>query len=102
MRGNPNLDAAQLARAIERGDAPLIVDTRSRLEYAADHIAGAIHLPFWRIGARHRELAAEADTHIVLYCGHGPRAMWARRALDSLGYRRVGLLTGHYRGWKQR
>ncbi len=97
-----DFDVAQLARAIERGNAPLIVDTRSRFEYAAEHIPGARHLPFWRARARHRELNADPDTHMVLYCGHGPRALWAKRSLESLGYRNVGLLLGHFEAWKRR
>ena len=97
-----HFSASQLAEAIERGDAPLIVDTRSRREYAAEHIPGAVHLPFWRVAARHRNLNAEPDTPMVLYCGHGPRALWAKRALEGLGYLQVGLLNGHFRGWKRR
>ena len=97
-----DLSVAQLVEAIESGDAPLIVDTRSRREYAAEHIPGAVHLPFWRAAARHRDLGADPDTPMVLYCGHGPRAMWAKRVLEGLGYRQVGLLTGHFRSWKRR
>jgi rhodanese-related sulfurtransferase len=95
-----DLDVAELRRAIDAGDAPLVVDTRSASEYAARHVPGAVHLPFWRAGTGHAELGADADTHILLYCGHGPRAMWARRALTRRGYRRVGLMRGHFQAWK--
>lgn len=97
-----DLDVAQLTAALRDDEAPLVVDTRSRREYAAEHIPGAIHLPFWRAGARHTELDADPDTHIVLYCGHGPRALVAQQALQRRGYRRVGLLRGHFQAWKER
>jgi hydroxyacylglutathione hydrolase len=102
MSEDLDLDVAGLRRAIENGAAPIIVDTRSRIEYAAGHVPGAVHLPFWRAGARHRELQADLDTHILLYCGHGPRANIARNALRRRGYRRVGLLRGHFQAWKDR
>jgi rhodanese-related sulfurtransferase len=97
-----DLDVHELARTIECGNAPLIVDTRSRRAYAAGHIPGALHLPFWRAGARHADLGADFDAPIVMYCALGPRAAWARRALVRRGYRRVGLLRGHFQAWKRR
>jgi rhodanese-related sulfurtransferase len=96
-----DVDVATLARAIDEGTPPLIVDTRSRAEYAAGHVPGAVHLPFWRAASRHRELQALSDTHIVLYCGHGPRAAIARRALQRRGYRRIGVLQGHFSAWQR-
>lgn len=102
MSGAWDIDVGQLASALESNAPPLLVDTRSRREYAAEHIPGALHLPFWRAGARHAELDAHPDTHIVLYCGHGPRAQFAQQALRRRGYRRVGLLRGHFQAWKNR
>lgn len=97
-----DLDVAELERALEAGEAPLVVDTRSRAEYEAGHVPGAVHLPFWRAGARHAELDADPGTHLLLYCGHGPRASLARAALRRRGYTRVGLLRGHYGAWWRR
>jgi rhodanese-related sulfurtransferase len=98
----PDFDVLTLVSAIEDGTAPLIVDTRSRREYEADHIPGAVHLPFWKARFAHRKLEAEPETEILLYCGHGPRAMWAQRSLRKAGYRRVGLLEGHWQAWLRR
>lgn len=98
----PDLDVKALRRALESGTAPLIVDTRSRREYELDHIPGAVHLPFWKARFAHRKLEADPDAEILLYCGHGPRAMWAQRSLRKAGYRRVGLLQGHWQAWQRR
>jgi len=97
-----DLDISALQRALKSDSPPIVVDTRSRREFAAQHIPGAIHLPFWRAGARHAELDAAPDTHLVLYCGHGPRAVWAQQALQRRGYQRVGLLLGHFQAWQRR
>lgn len=101
MSAGLDLDVAQLRRALAAGNAPLVVDTRSGAEYAAGHVPGAVHLPFWRAGARHAELRAGPDHHILLYCGHGPRAWIAGLALSRRGYRRVGLLRGHFAAWQR-
>ena len=102
LLAEPEKYLAILEKALRSDRAPLIVDTRSRREFAEEHVPGAVHLPFWRAGARHAELDAQPDTHIVLYCGHGPRAAWAKRSLEKRGYRRVGLLRGHFEAWKRR
>jgi rhodanese-related sulfurtransferase len=97
----PDLDVETLRTLLGTDAVPVVVDTRSRREYEAGHIPGAIHLPFWRAGARHHEIGADRDAAVVLYCGHGPRAAWARALLRRRGYRRVGLLKGHFRAWRR-
>ena len=94
-------DIATLARSIKKGTAPFLLDTRSRREYDAAHIPGAVNMPFWKLRFSHRRLAIDRDAEIVVYCGHGPRAVWAQRTLSKLGYSRVGLLAGHWQAWQQ-
>jgi len=72
---------------------------RSRSEFAAGHIPGAVQIPFWRVAAHAREIPARLDQLIVVYCGHGPRARWAASALRRLGYSQVTLLAGHWAAW---
>lgn len=96
-----DIEPAELAAAIEAGRPPLVLDVRSEREYRRGHLPGAVHLPFWRIAARHDELSDASEIGIVIYCGHGPRAAIARRGLEKLGYRRIRLLRGHWGGWRQ-
>jgi len=96
-----DIGPAELAAAIEAGCPPLVLDVRSRREYRRGHVPGAVHLPFWRIAARHDELPEAPEAGIVVYCGHGPRAAIARRGLEKLGYRSVRLLRGHWSGWRR-
>ena len=91
----------ELARKIASGAAPAIVDVRSKAEFDAGHVPGAIHLPFWQVARRSTELAPLRDKPIVLYCGHGPRAYLARAALKRHGFTNVAYLAGHMKKWKQ-
>lgn len=92
-----------LLAQIEAGKPPPIVDVRSAGEYAASHVPGAVHIPFYQLlFARDRIPApAEADQPVVLYCEHGPRAGIARAQLWLAGVGPVAFLAGHMIAWKQ-
>lgn len=91
----------ELARAIASGHAPAILDVRSPAEFAAGHVPGAINIPFNQVAARAGEIPAAHDTLLVVYCGHGPRAWMAARALRASGFRRLDYLKGHWARWKK-
>ncbi len=80
---------------------PVIVDVRSMREYAAGHIPGAIHLPFYSVARRHKEISLVKDTAVVVYCAHGPRAWWAAIVLRRKGFSRVTTLHGNFKQWQE-
>ena len=82
-------------------DAPLVVDVRSRAEFDAGHVPGAVHLPFQSTWSGRETLPPARDTPIVVYCEHGPRAALARLGLESIGYRNVVSLRGHMAAWRE-
>jgi len=86
---------------ITAGDSPVVLDVRSKKEFDQGHIPGAIHLPFWRVGSRWRQLADVRERSLVVYCGHGPRAYVAGAMLQRRGFTRVTYLAGHMKKWKQ-
>ena len=85
---------------IEDGQAPVILDVRSAAEYRRGHVPGARHVPFWRAFRETRQLPP-AGEHVVLYCGHGPRAWIAAWQLRRRGWRRPRFLRGHMAGWRR-
>jgi rhodanese-related sulfurtransferase len=95
-----SIEPDELARRIAAGTAPLILDVRSRVEYHAGHVPGARHLPFWTLPWRGDELRGERNRDVVVYCGHGPRAMMAAAWLRQKGFTNVRLLSGHWTGWR--
>jgi rhodanese-related sulfurtransferase len=94
------ITAERLLALIGSGAAPVILDVRSDREYAAGHVPGAAHLPFWQISKRASTIPANKDRELVVYCGHGPRAMIAGRALRKQGFTRVVYLKGHFSQWR--
>ena len=93
------ISAEALLARIESGAAPVILDVRSRGEFARGHVPGARHIPFWRM-SQIGELSLPRDSELVVYCGHGPRALVAGRALRRKGFTRITYLDGHFSRWR--
>ena len=94
------ITAEALLTRIESGAAPLILDVRSRLEFVRGHVPGARHIPFWRVSRQIDELSIPRDSELVVYCGHGPRAVIAGRTLRRRGFTRIKYLEGHFARWR--
>ena len=86
---------------IRRGEAPAVLDVRSPGEYAEGHVPGAVNIPFTSVLAGSDDVPALKSETVVVYCGHGPRAWLAGRALRWRGYAHVIYLRGHMAGWRR-
>jgi rhodanese-related sulfurtransferase len=91
----------ELLAQIKSGRAPTIVDVRSRQEYLAGHVPGAVHIPFWAAASRVSKIHTPAHDPVIVYCGHGPRAWIAGALLGLRGFRHLVYLEGHWAGWRQ-
>jgi hydroxyacylglutathione hydrolase len=68
-----------------------LIDVRRRAEFAAGHAARATHLELGALTGH----ADQADRGpVLLYCGHGERAMSAASLLERAGHGNVAVLTG--------
>jgi rhodanese-related sulfurtransferase len=95
------ITASGLLERIDAHDPPTILDVRSAWEFNRGHVPGAIHLPFWTIGAHLPEIPGSTADPIVVYCGYGPRAWRAGGLLRRRGFQRVIYLKGHMHGWRR-
>jgi rhodanese-related sulfurtransferase len=96
-----SITSSDLLARIDDDQAPTIIDVRSEWEFRKGHVPGAIHLPFWTIGAHLGEIPAARHEEVVVYCGHGPRAWRAGSVLKRHGFTRVTYLQGHMHAWRQ-
>jgi rhodanese-related sulfurtransferase len=81
----------------ESGEEHILVDTREDGEWAAGHVAGAVHLSKGVIERDIETKAPDKRTTLVLYCGGGFRSALAADNLQKMGYTNVISLDG---GWK--
>lgn len=75
------------ARALVDAGARLI-DVRSRDEFSAGHLPGAINVPVDQLSARLAALGAKDEPKVV-YCASGSRSAFARSVLKGHGFTRV-------------
>lgn len=71
-------------------DGALLLDVRTREEFAEGHLKGAVNIPVQELAARANTLPPP-DRRVVVYCRSGGRSASAARHLRSLGYRVLDL-----------
>ena len=78
----------------------ILIDVRSAEEHATGFIPGTdLNIEFSDIRARHRDIGAQIEDHLVVYCQSGHRSNIAAEALADLGYRHVYNVTGSMNAW---
>ena len=75
-----------------------ILDVRTKTEFEAGHIAGAVNIPLDELRQRLDELPSEKA--IYLYCQIGLRGYLATRILLQSGFPEVYNLSGGFRLWQ--
>ena len=79
---------------IDQQNGGIIVDVRTREEYAEGHIRGAVHIPVDEIEGSIGRIIPDKTVKIIFYCAKGVRAQTALTAARGLGYERVYNLGG--------
>ncbi len=96
------ITGAELANQIAINKAPIILDTRSHMEYKNGHVPGALYFPFWKAFFADDSLLQRCKSEpVIVYCQHGPRASFAGFALRHSGCSKVIELEGHMADWKE-
>ena len=76
----------------------IILDVRTRAEFAEGHIPGAICIPNETIGDAAPEALPDKDRLILVYCRSGNRSKQASAKLAGLGYTNI-VEFGGIRDW---
>lgn len=101
------LTVQQLQAGLAKASTPdkkgfVLVDVRSPEEHGAGMIPGTdLNIDFREMKTRHRELDAQLDEHIVVYCQSGHRSNIAAETLADLGYRHVYNVSGSMNAWME-
>jgi thiosulfate/3-mercaptopyruvate sulfurtransferase len=121
MKGYPNSQLLttpkELADAIQSDSKPLVIDLRPPEDFAAGHIASAVHLDLWGVSLIDTDPAplnafmwmidhlfnlrgVDAATRVVVYDEQsGMRAARAFWFLEYFGHPRVQVLDGGFGAW---
>lgn len=88
--------AAQLAA--EDYNKLLVLDVRDAVQFAKDHIPGAMNIEWRQVFAQRAKLPK--DKTILVYCNTSSFAGQVAMALRMDGYENIRLLHGGYNEWK--
>lgn len=74
---------------LEADKSIVLLDVRSKMEYAEGHIEGAINVPVTELEYEIEDIIPDKDQTIYLYCRSGVRTIMAGDVLLNLGYTSV-------------
>ena len=74
---------------LDSGDELILLDVRTKEEFDAGHIPGAVLLPNDKIVDTPPELLPDLNAEILIYCRSGNRSAQAANKLVAMGYTNV-------------
>jgi adenylyltransferase/sulfurtransferase len=95
----PEISAAELQRALARGEELLLIDVREPHEFEKACIEGAKLIPLGQLMERLVELADWRQRRVIAHCHKGGRSARACAQLRDAGFADVVNLTGGIDAW---
>ena len=83
------ISAADAKARLDSGDELILLDVRTKEEFDAGHIAGAVLLPNETILDSQPDVLPDLNTEILIYCRSGNRSAQAANKLVAMGYTNV-------------
>lgn len=84
-----NITPQQAKEMMDSRKDYIILDTRTQEEYDAEHIPGAILIPYDEILEKAEMVLTDKDQLILVYCRSGRRSKLAAEDLVKLGYTNI-------------
>lgn len=94
-----SIKTADLAKLVEAGEAPYVIDVRSDSEWKGGHVPGAVHIPVEQLEKRMNEVRRDG-TPMYIVCASGGRSSSASELLANRGYLNVNNVDGGMNAWR--
>ena len=94
------LEPANYARLLADSGEHVIIDVRTRGEFAKGHLPGALNHSYLSFRFGRSVQAIERDALVFVYCQTCHRSPLAARRMKRLGFRRVVDLKGGFAHWR--
>lgn len=100
LRHTPAIEAADLKKLYDAKQDVIVIDTRTRDEFARAHVPGAVNAPGEEILYRFLDQVPSPETFVVVSCAGLPRAIiGAQTLIDAQVPNRVAYLEDGTAGW---
>ncbi len=94
----PVLTVRELWERVNREPSFQVLDVREAIEWSAGHIAGAIHLPYYRVPQQ--EVPLDPNRPLAVICAGGTRSSIAASLLQARGWTQIFTVPGGVTAWK--
>lgn len=95
----PQISVHELRERLQAAPGLLVLDVREAGEYGAQHVRGAVNIPFWALPQRLDELPR--DRPIAVVCEGGLRSSLGASLLERAGFRDLYNVAGGMAAWRQ-
>lgn len=96
----PQVDAADVKKAIDAKEKFILLDVRTPEEYAKTKIAGSINVPLDQVGQKIPQAIPDKNAKIYVYCLSGARSEAAAQVMTKLGYTNIHNMTSGILAWR--
>jgi rhodanese-related sulfurtransferase len=93
------ISVEELARKLESGEEPLLVDVRQPWEHELSRLPDSLLVPLPELPSRTAEVQPRPGQLVVCYCHHGVRSLRAADLLARAGVSDVVSLAGGIDAW---
>jgi adenylyltransferase/sulfurtransferase len=80
-----DISPVELKQALDRGEAPVLLDVREPMEFRINRLPGALLVPLGELAESLGQVDGTRD--VVVYCHHGVRSLRAVELLRGAGFR---------------
>ncbi|MDB4698722.1 MBL fold metallo-hydrolase [Candidatus Latescibacteria bacterium] len=98
LKETPQITPVELYETLQNDSKPHVLDVRNDTEWAAGHIAGAVHVMGGEL-EHNLQMVPNGDTPLAVVCGSGYRSTVAISLLERAGFDNLINVTGGIGAW---
>ncbi|MTV48067.1 rhodanese-like domain-containing protein [Heliobacillus mobilis] len=98
--GVDGVSYSDAVKILQDEDSSLLLDVRTKKEFATGHPPGAVNIPVQELKNRLDLLMPHKDKRIIVICASGMRSRMALRLLRKAGFPAVKNFQGGMSSWK--
>ncbi len=99
MEAQPGISAKNFKKIIETDSEFVLLDVRSKAEFNAAHLPGALNIERGRLEWVVPDIIKKTDRTIYVYCQDGRRSGFATERLIQMGYTNTIHVSDGFEGW---
>lgn len=96
----PQIDASAVKKAIDEKENFILLDVRTKEEYAKGKISGSINIPVDQVSEKISQTIPDKKSLVYVYCLSGSRSGSAVEIMQKLGYTNVQNMTSGLLAWR--